>query len=357
MLSVSRAGTAKERLEEYVQRGASRAAAVVNQVMSQVPSDALVPGHGLKFSAPEGRLSVGVPSVEREWGLHDNVLTQACSKAELPVAYARHLQSMPGWGPDLLADNLTRLFVNGATEQRYLVRSVDGQARGFLSSKYRRMDSRPILDALLGELKEQGAVVSDGFAGDVRVQITAILPRVVELIPGEPVVFGLSWVNSDFGRGALEISGFAMRLVCINGMIGKSEIRKVHLGARLGEDFEYRRETYALDTRTVASATKDVVRHVLSPAAVERRSERILAAVSMAADPEAFRRREFRDLLTAPEIKAATEKFNSLDVEDLPQGNTVWRLSNAISWLANQAEGERRIELQEVADKALDVAA
>jgi len=38
------------------------------------------------------------------------------------------------------------------------------------------------------------------------------------------------------------------------------------------------------------------------------------------------------------------------DVELLPAGNTSWRLSNAVSWLAGQVEdGERRLELEKVA--------
>jgi hypothetical protein len=344
-------------LEEYVHKGAAKGDEVVQQVMTQIPQDALVPGRGLLFRASKttGQLGVEVPTAGCGWSLHDNALTQACSKASLPVAYARHLQQRQGWGAALLADNLTRLFQQDSPEDRFLVRSVAGQARGFLSSKYRRMDSRPILDALMGELSAQRAIVSDGFAGEVRVQITAILPRIVEPVPGEPVVFGLSFANSDFGRVALEISGFAMRLIGLNGAIGASELRKAHLGLGLGEDF--RSETYALDTLALASATRDTVKHVLSPAAVQRRSERIQAANAVAADPDSFRRRELRGLLTVAEIKTATGKFNSLDVVDLPPGNTAWRLSNAISWLANQAEGERKIELQRAADKVIELAA
>jgi len=46
--------------------------------------------------------------------------------------------------------------------------------------------------------------------------------------------------------------------------------------------------------------------------------------------------------------------FSSADVEKLPPGQTSWRFSNAVSWLANEVEDEhRKLELQELAGTLL----
>jgi hypothetical protein len=54
--------------------------------------------------------------------------------------------------------------------------------------------------------------------------------------------------------------------------------------------------------------------------------------------------------LTKAESVQAVEKFNSPDIEVLPPGQTKWRWSNALSWLANEtADEHRKLELQEFA--------
>jgi hypothetical protein len=49
------------------------------------------------------------------------------------------------------------------------------------------------------------------------------------------------------------------------------------------------------------------------------------------------------------------ETYTSADVEALPPGNTAWRLSNAISWVAKQddVDAETRLDLEKEAGAAL----
>ena len=50
--------------------------------------------------------------------------------------------------------------------------------------------------------------------------------------------------------------------------------------------------------------------------------------------------------LNKGEAEAAFNAYNSPDVYNLPAGNTAWRLSNAISWIAGQTEEpERKLDL------------
>ena len=63
---------------------------------------------------------------------------------------------------------------------------------------------------------------------------------------------------------------------------------------------------------------------------------------------------------------AVEDAFESEDVINLPAGKSVWRASNAISWIAGRTEDpDRKLELERIAgevlngkaDKSLDEAA
>ncbi len=48
--------------------------------------------------------------------------------------------------------------------------------------------------------------------------------------------------------------------------------------------------------------------------------------------------------------RAILDAFGSQDVVNLPPGNTAWRASNAISWIARHAEDpEQRLDLERAA--------
>ena len=54
--------------------------------------------------------------------------------------------------------------------------------------------------------------------------------------------------------------------------------------------------------------------------------------------------------LLKEELKSVRDAFESEDVINLPAERSVWRVSNAISWIAGKtADGDRRLELQRLA--------
>ena len=57
------------------------------------------------------------------------------------------------------------------------------------------------------------------------------------------------------------------------------------------------------------------------------------------------------------EAEDVEKAFGSPDTFNMPAGNTVWRLSNAISWVAGQAKDpERKLDLQKLAGSVLPAA-
>jgi hypothetical protein len=353
------AQAAMDKLNEYLAKGRANAERVLEQVASVVPKDQVVPGTLMGFSGGELPVSVSYPGAPQgALVLHRNALHQAADRLGVPRAYVDDL-NMTAWGRQLLAENFAANMRDRRADnndellrdKRYLVRSVGSQARGFLSNRFRRLDSRPILDGVLGVANDVGAVVASGYAGETKVSLRIVLPTVRETLPGsgDYVIVGVDFSNSDFGNGALDLSSFILRLVCINGAMVATDFRKVHLGSRLSENVEYSERTYTLDTKATVSAVSDTTRFLLSAGRIDAMTEALRKAAGTEIDPKAALA-SIRKRITKAESEAIVAKFNSPDVVDLPAGQTSWRFSNAVSWLARETQdGERRLDLESLA--------
>lgn len=343
---------ARARLEEIVHKNLDATAAVVQRAMSEVPEDSIVRASALRFAAPEqdGRRVVRMTRGEGSLALHPHAMQQVASLAGVPAQYVDRLVGGQQWQADMLAGILNETFQHSGARQ--LVRAVGGQARAVLSDKFRRVDSRYIVDTFVGEVGKAGAVPYNAHSNDVRVSIKAIVPTVRELrtrAGSEFVAFGIEASNSDYGAGAFSVRSFLLRLVCLNGATTEDVMRQVHLGRRLADDLEFSQKTYELDTKATVSALRDVVRAQLT----EARQEGLLQQISKADAEEvdwAKLKVRLSDKLTKDELRRVDESFTGPDVINLPAGNTAWRASNALSWLAHSVEsGDRKLELERLA--------
>jgi hypothetical protein len=342
---------ARERLESIVSTGIARSGSVIQQILSQQPVDAIVPAKGLTFQVADDG-TVAMAAKGHEWGLHRHAFDQVVERAGIPRSYAGELRvtgTENEWRRTLLQHSMDEHYRNNGAS-RYLVRSVDGEARGFLSDKYRRLDSRPLLESFITACQALQGVPYEGVATDTRASVRVIIPQVFEPVPGEAMVLGLAWQNSDFGAGTYGISAFVLRLVCLNGMVGESALKQVHLGGRLPDELTFSEKTYALDTKTMVSATGDVVRSVLAPAAIEKRMDAVRAAHESTTDFASAWKKLRSTGMSKAEQTATRDAFEGEDVVMLPPGKTMWRFSNALSWTANTTkDAERKLELQALA--------
>lgn len=352
---------ARTKLETVVERGKQRARGVMEYVHTHVPEDAIARGKALEWGfAPlvaEGAVPALVMQVgEAPRAVHNHALTQLAGKAGVPSKYLAELVRSPNDHLRHLGVEILRTHYHDteAAGGRYLVRSVGQQVRGFLSDRYRRLDNRPLLDAFAAACQDVGAVPTDGTVSDVRIQVKAMLPEIVEPVPGEVMVLGVTWGNSDFGAAAYTMSMSVLRLICLNGATMEDVLRNVHLGRRLDHDISYSNRTYALDTAATVSATKDTVRALFS---AERR-ERLVAGIRAAHEQQVEWTRWSRglgSLLTKAESALAETLFEAADVTILPQGNSLWRASNVLSWLAEQTQDtEHRMDLERAAGAAIE---
>ena len=261
---------AVSKLESLIERGRSRAANVIDHVMRHQPTDRLVRGDALQFRAAENlpEILITVPDREQEkvdQTLHRNAVYQMAQTTDMPVKFLDSLQAVAEpWGRELLAHNLQTVFNRRFQKKRYLLRSLQQEVRGFLSDSYRRIDSRPVVEAFATAVQEKGALPYEGYVTDTKIAIQAIMPEVYEPVPGEVVAYGLSLENSDFGNGALSVRAYLLRIWCTNLAITQEEMRQVHLGKRLDESMIYSERTYELDAQATVSALKDVIQRQLN---------------------------------------------------------------------------------------------
>lgn len=390
-VAASEAATlAKAKMEKIIENGRQSAVNVFEHVHQRVPQDAIVRGRALRFGYasptelnpnldPSSLLdqildeqpqpnndtldgSLVMTIADNTQRIHRHAMNQLASKAGIPRKYLGtlvesenpHLRQA---GIDLLQTHFAKTEKG---DSRYLTRSVDGELRGFLSDRYRRLDNRPLLEAFAGACQNVGAHAVDGTVCDTRIMLKAYLPHIFEPVPNEPMLIGLAWGNSDFGAAAHTLSLTVLRLWCTNKAVMDDSIRNVHLGRRLDENIAYSQRTYELDTQATVSALGDTIRDLMSP----NRVNALVAAIRAASEQPMFPREWTSKVvkqLTKMELEKVNAVLDSNDVMMLPSPgddrtkNSIWRSSNAVSWLAGQTEDStRRLELERIAGQIID---
>lgn len=359
---------ARAKIEALIEKGRTKGASVINRVMTEVPTDHLIPGKRLLFDGDidqrnpgaETDILMGVKELSAipefvPLSIQKFAMQQICSRANFPMRYAEYLREpeQAGWGHQLLAQNLNKLYEHDSSV--FLARSYDYRLRGFLSDRYRRLDSRPLLEAFTGECQKYGLVPVEGYGSETKVALKAMLPMVFEPVPNEVMAFGVLWENSDYGNGAHKVMAFALRLWCTNFAITEVGFRQVHLGKRLTEDMDWSQQTHALDTQTTASQLKDVIGRAISPDSVSSFCNVIKKANELEIDPKKMMT-DLSKYMNKGELELVKDRYNEPDIIALPPGNTVWRMSNAISWVAGNSipDDERKLEMMRVAGGLLE---
>lgn len=345
------------KLAGAIEAGRESAMAVLERVERDVPSDRIIRAKALQFEQDDqrGALVVRIPTIEagvvEEETIHDHALGQFAARVHIPMPYVRYLQELGSDGVRLLATNLQEL--NRQTNNRYLLRSVRQQVRGVLSDKYKPLDARPFIEAFTTACAQIGAQPYQGHALDTKVSLTAIVPKVYEPIPGEAIAFGLRFSTSDYGDGALDLAFFILRLACLNGAKVEQAFRQVHVGKRIESDFVLSDRTKFLESELSISTMRDVIDGKLAATALEEAQEVIRIAHASKIDVKTAHA-ELKKRLGVGLAAEVVSAFNSPDIEVMPAGNTKYRLSQAIAWVAGQQpDGSDQLKLEAEAGRLL----
>ncbi len=110
----------------------------------------------------------------------------------------------------------------------------------------------------------------------------------------------------------------------------------------------------SVHARTTVSALRDVIKTQLDATSLARKMESIRVANDQTLSTEEAHNR-LKKVLQKGDAEDVEKAFVSSDTYNIPAGKTLWRLSNAISWVANQVQDnpERKLELQKLAGSVL----
>lgn len=291
--------------------------------------------------------------------LTDHAHGQIAERVGIPK---RYYDRMKADAPALLADNVNHWFRE--QPERRMVRTLDGQARAFLSDRYHRIDNEQIADAVLPVLLESGghgAVVSCCIT-DSRLYIQALFPRLEgEVRPGDPVQGGVIVSNGEIGNGALDIRPMVYRIICTNGMIAgqvaeDARLRRNHVGRRveIGEDYSvYCDETLKADDRALSLKIRDSIRALAQP----RLFDRILAEMRDATQQQPVSNPIAAVAELGKAYPVAQGERDSILTNLIRGGDySRWGMVNAITELANDHPSyDRAVELQAMGGRILEL--
>jgi hypothetical protein len=185
---------------------------------------------------------------------HVNALAhgQIAAHVDIPKKYYDRMMLED---PKLLAVNVNTWFRKNPADR--MVRGLDGNARAFLSNKYRPLENEDLAVPVLTAARELGLDCMSSQLTESKMYIKLVDPKVTRELEAVGGKFGdgkhkivralapaLTVSNSEVGAGALAILGGVYDGFCSNlATFGERSVRKYHVGGKheLGGE-----ETYAL---------------------------------------------------------------------------------------------------------------
>lgn len=293
----------------------------------------------------------------REFGITQHTHRQIGTWAKVP---ARYYDQMMDSSPELLATNINHWLET--SDNRRMIRTLDGDARAWLSDRYRRIDNEDVAEQVLPILLDSGQfsqIVSTDVTSS-KLYIKALFPAVRgEIGVGDEVQAGVVISNSEIGAGSLQIQPLIYRLVCSNGMISQdNSLRRFHVGRKTQGDgdnaFElFQDETIRADDKALMLKIRDIVRACADPKVFSAIVEKMRSATE---GPKV------ESPVNAVEVLAKSYGLNDTEkgsvLENLIRGQDYSRFGvlNAITATANTHDDyDRATEFESLGGKILDL--
>jgi hypothetical protein len=214
-------------------------------------------GKSLSLLAPDG--------VTELFGVTEHAHRQISERLQIPAKYYDRLRTSH---PDLLDQNVNTLFQR-QPEVR-MIRTLDGEARAFLSNRYRRLDHIDLMEHVLPELlhTDLKVVSCEITPSKLYLKFTSLSIQ-GEVKKGDVVEAGGVISNSEIGDGSISVFPFLNRLICLNGaVINDFGQRRYHVGKQTGGDEEkamelFSDETIQADDKAFWLKIRDTIRSVV----------------------------------------------------------------------------------------------
>lgn len=212
------------------------------------------------------RLSV---NDEETFNLTPHTHRQIGTYLGIPAKYYERMHEQAPW---LLAGNVNHWLKENP--KRRMVRTLDGEARAFMSDRYRRFDNERVAEAVIPVLldaPDNAIQLASAEVTERKLYIKAVFPQIEQEVKrGDIVQAGIEISNSEIGLGSVSVLPFIYRLICLNGMtMADRGMRRYHIGKQIegeGQDvYEmFRDETLQADDKALIMKLQDIVRAAMT---------------------------------------------------------------------------------------------
>lgn len=328
--------------------------------------DIIVPTSMMEMNAVGQTLTLDVKG--EHFGATNWAHSQMGQFTNIPKQYYDRILSE---NPSLLASSVNHGF-EMAIQQALLkkkssarmIRTVDGNVRGFLSSKYRRLDSYDLLEVIFPILLENGFEVQSSELTEKKMYLKATTPKITaDVKVGHPVNYGIVISSSDVGCGSLQVSPFLNELICTNMMTMEQTIRKYHVGKNQATDDIQELLTDA--TKEAADKAfwmevRDIVNGTMKLDVFENQMDKLREA-----EGQEIKSKKIEKVveLTMKEVGVTGDKVKESIIACLASGNdgrgmNKWGLANAFTFAAHDVEDatyEEASDLERAGGKIIEL--
>ena len=215
---------------------------------------------------------------EGDYVVTDYAHGQIASKLDIPKKYYDAIQVIPG-----LRSMNVNAWLREKNKQDSFVRTVDGKARAVLSSKFRPIDNYDVLSSFLPAVQQLPIEVKSCALSDKKLYLQLVFKDMEgEVKKGDVIRWGFMLTNSEVGAGAVDLKKFYERLICTNGAIGTSYMRKNHVGSRIqadNGDEMWQNDTVMAELETFKLKFRDIIQHAMLPETFEAELQKLRGAV------------------------------------------------------------------------------
>ncbi len=303
-------------------------------------------------------LVVEEPKGEVRYPLNDFVCGQLAKKLDIPLSYFKRMRE---FSPELLDLNVNGwLKIN--EPDSYMLRTLDGNARAFLSTRYRRLDNFDLAKSIVPVLQQlPGARFESVALTPTKLYLKVVSSKIqCEVAPGDVVQAGVVVSNSEIGCGTLRVEPLLFRLVCSNGLIIQDRsMRKNHSGRNLvSNDDEvqvYQNDTLEADDKAIFLKVRDLVQTAVSEATFDLISEKMRKTMGIKLIGNPAKAVEvLSNRYALNETECAGVLRHLFEERDL----TGYGLVNAVTGYAQDVDDyDRATEFEELGGKLLDLSA
>jgi len=269
----------------------------------------------------------------------------------IPKAYYDRMKAEK---PELLAANVNT-WLHADSDNKRMVRALDGKVRAFLSPKYRPLDNFDLASTILPVLMSRKVEIMSADLTETRMYIKAVLPELSDELPAGLAYGGHNRIgtdrghlvsaivisNSDIGAGTLRVEPSVFTTHCTNlAIMFEAAMKKYHIG-RAGQADTESYEVFSDVTRqaddrafwlkvkdvTMAAFREDLFRKAID--SIKAAGDRPIKSDDLAAVVD-----------SVVEVLALPPASNSGILKHLAAGGdlTQWGLSSAITRVANDAD-------------------